>query len=83
MPLFKHVFLSGCRNPSQCIASIKEAKPNATNYECIQLDLMSLDSVRQFAEKILAKDIPIHLLANNGKHFWYFKKKCVALHVNF
>ena len=62
-----HFFSIGVRNPDQCVAILQSEKPSATNYEVLKLDLMSLASVKDFADKILEKDIPVHVLANNGE----------------
>ncbi len=50
------------------LEKLREQGISGGSYEVIQLDLMSLESVRNFASEILRKDIPIHVLLNNGKH---------------
>jgi hypothetical protein len=63
------IHLKGCRRPSELEATLskcREAGLKSGTYECLQLDLMTLESVRKFAEVILKKNIPIHVLVNNG-----------------
>ena len=60
----------GCRNTSagtELITSIRQ-KDGITGgrADVLSLDLMSLDSVRDFATQVLGKNIPIHILINNG-----------------
>jgi hypothetical protein len=44
---------------------------------------MSLDSVRKFADVIIRKAVPVHVLINNGEpvttKIWEFGKKCSEL----
>jgi len=61
--------LSGCQYPSdgnKLIRQIRSQKISTGRAECHKLELMSLESVRQFAQKVLNKDIPLHCLINNG-----------------
>jgi short-subunit dehydrogenase len=46
----------------------EEGLRNGT-FEVLEVDLMTLESVRKFADVILKKNIPIHVLVNNGKDF--------------
>lgn len=57
-----HVIL-GVRNP-QLVAD--KLSKFSGSFEVCQLDLNSLDSVRNFAREVLAKNIPIHVLINNA-----------------
>lgn len=57
-----HVIL-GVRRP-QLVAD-KLSNTNGS-FEVFQLDLNSLESVRKFAQEVLAKDIPLHVLINNA-----------------
>ncbi len=49
------------------LEKLREQGISGGSYEVIQLDLMSLESVRNFATEVLRKDIPIQVLLNNGK----------------
>lgn len=55
-----HVIL-GVRNPNDVLKKFTEV-----SVEAFELDLTSLDSVRSFAQKISAKNIPINVLVNNA-----------------
>ncbi len=60
---------SGCRRPSELESTLSKCRPSEPtvgSYECLELDLMSLQSVRKFADVIIKKNIPIHVLVNNG-----------------
>ena len=61
------------RNPSQAESAIsklqskgKLSEESSGRFEALPLDLMSMKSVREFAEAVLKKGIPINVLANNG-----------------
>lgn len=60
----------GCRNPTKCESELNELKSEDQlgdgTFQCLELDLMSLQSVRKFAKEILDMKIPIHILVNNG-----------------
>ena len=63
-------FISGCRRPSELeslLAKCGESGLKGGSYECLELDLMATKSVRKFADTILAKNLPIHVLVNNGE----------------
>jgi len=62
-----HVFLA-CRNESKALDAIKRIKEetNADHIEYIPLDLCSLQSVRECAQKFKARGLPLHLLINNA-----------------
>jgi len=55
-----HVIL-GVRNPDEVLKKFAEG-----SIEAFELDLSSLDSVRNFAQKISAKNVPINVLINNA-----------------
>jgi NAD(P)-dependent dehydrogenase (short-subunit alcohol dehydrogenase family) len=62
-----HIVLA-CRDPRRAEAAmtaIRAATPGA-RLELAQLDLASLSSVREFAERELAQRRPIHILINNA-----------------
>lgn len=60
----------GCRKTSELASSLGDLKNQGNlgtgHYEILDLDLMSLDSVRAFAQKVLDKNIPINVLLNNA-----------------
>ncbi|KAF8983408.1 hypothetical protein BGZ46_010326 [Entomortierella lignicola] len=70
-----HVVMA-CRSKSRCdeaIASIREdiksKYPNTSNevkLEFLQLDLNSLTQVQDSAQEFLKRDLPLHILINNG-----------------
>ena len=67
--LQRNVHVSGCRRPSELETSLSKCRESGLTggtYECVELDLMSLQSVRKFADVIVNKDVPIHVLVNNG-----------------
>lgn len=60
----------GCRDPASgrsVLTKIRQRGITTGTAETLALDLTSLNSVREFAYKILAKNIPINTLINNGK----------------
>ena len=59
-----HVIL-GVRKPSELSEKLEKLKTTGT-YEVLELDLTSFASVKDFANNILAKDIPVHVLLNNA-----------------
>lgn len=64
-----NILISGCRRPSAgeaTVEAIRNQGIHAGSAEALPLDLNSLSSVRQFAETILNKNIPIHRLINNA-----------------
>ena len=64
------MFLAGCRRPSELESSLSKCRESGLkggSYECLELDLMALKSVRKFAKAILEKNLPIHVLVNNGR----------------
>ena len=56
---------TGVRSPSKVLEKYREEKLEGS-YEALELDTSSLESVRQFANKVLAKNVPIHVLLNNA-----------------
>ncbi|GAB5587126.1 hypothetical protein Unana1_02026 [Umbelopsis nana] len=62
-----HVIVAS-RTPSRGLAAVEEIKSETGNdqVEFLQLDLMCLKSVTQFVEAYKARNLPIHLLMNNG-----------------
>lgn len=62
-----HVFLA-CRSieKSQPVVAEIIAQTGNTKVELLQLDLADFDSVRACAGAFLARDLPLHLLINNG-----------------
>ena len=52
---------TGVRNPDEVLKKFAEG-----SMEAFELDLSSLDSVRNFAQKISAKNVPINVLINNA-----------------
>ncbi|KAA6424661.1 MAG: hypothetical protein FRX49_05328 [Trebouxia sp. A1-2] len=46
----------------------QEASPEA-KVECMQIDLASFSSIRQFAEEFEKRDLPLHVLVNNAGVF--------------
>ncbi|CAG8461422.1 5700_t:CDS:2 [Dentiscutata erythropus] len=62
-----HVFILG-RNIEKCQAVVVKIKSETgnQNVEFLQLDLKNLKSVKECAEKILARDLPLHILINNA-----------------
>ncbi len=66
------VFWAGCRDgrsKKQLFDKLMEAGISSESVEWISLDMASVDSVRNFAETILQKNVPISLLINNGDSF--------------
>lgn len=64
-----HNLFLGCRNTASGLKVVNEIRKEGFtkgNVEVLELDLMSLNSVRSFANEILLKNIPIHVLINNG-----------------
>ncbi len=66
-----HLSSSGCRNPSSCREDLEKAiksdeRLREGTFECLDLDLTSLDSVRSFATNILARTASVDVLVNNG-----------------
>jgi NAD(P)-dependent dehydrogenase (short-subunit alcohol dehydrogenase family) len=62
-----HVFLA-CRSEDKtgpALAEIAQAAP-AAKAEYLPLDLGNFDSVRRCADAFLRRDMPLHLLVNNG-----------------
>jgi len=55
-----HVIL-GVRSPNDTLKKFTEG-----SIEAFELDLSSLDSVRNFTQRVLDKNIPIHVLLNNA-----------------
>lgn len=63
---------AGCRDgrsKQQLFDKLEEAGLPTDSVEWINLDLSSLDSVRDFAKIVLDKNVPISLLINNG--IWF------------
>lgn len=67
MRLQMHVIMA-CRNPADCTSLLKELSFDYPDgkVEAMTLDLSSLSSVREFAKKFLATQLPLHLLVNNA-----------------
>lgn len=67
-------FATGCRKPDSCLEALNKLYPDESSskrhYECLGLDLTSLESVRSFANEVKAKNIPIQVLVNNGKRHY-------------
>lgn len=59
-----HVIL-GVRKPQVVLEKMAKEEIQGS-YEAFDLDLNSLESVRQFSQQILAKNVPIHVLINNA-----------------
>ncbi|XP_054622890.1 retinol dehydrogenase 13-like isoform X1 [Dunckerocampus dactyliophorus] len=60
--------IMGCRDMEKCEAAAKEIRGNTLNphvYAC-QLDLASMKSIREFAEKIKEKEQRVDVLINNA-----------------
>ena len=55
-----HVIL-GVRSPNDTLKKFTEG-----SFEAFELDLSSLNSVRNFAQRVLDKNKPIHVLLNNA-----------------
>ena len=62
-----HVFIA-CRSAERTQPVLDEIRaiPGAGTTEWLPLDLGDLDSVRRCARMFLARDLPLHLLVNNG-----------------
>ena len=60
-----HVIL-GVRKPSALIEKLDKISKPKGSYEVFELDLTSFQSVKDFANTILAKNVPIHVLLNNA-----------------
>ncbi|ODM91811.1 Dehydrogenase/reductase SDR family member on chromosome X [Orchesella cincta] len=63
-----HVII-GCRDPASgrnVLSKIRQRGITTGTAEILTLDLTSLNSVREFAYKILSKNIPINTLINNA-----------------
>ncbi|CAG8840219.1 29748_t:CDS:2, partial [Racocetra persica] len=62
-----HVFVLG-RNVERSQAAVEKIKSETGNQhvEFLQLDLKSLKSVKECAENLLARDLPLHILINNA-----------------
>jgi len=62
--------ICACRNLDKCKPILERTKAAATNKECVVesevLDLSSLASVKQFADKIRNRFLPVSLLINNA-----------------
>ena len=74
--VFYFILFLGVRRPEETKKSLEELREQGIkggSYEVFQLDLMSLESVRQFANQILTKNMPIHVLLNNGNYISIFK----------
>ena len=68
----RYKIIIGCRNPAKCHKDLEKLKQEkiidqSSDFECLALDLNKLESVRKFAEVILDKKCPVHVLINNGK----------------
>lgn len=57
---------AGCRRPDACQQALSKLYPSNQRFECLALDLTSLESVQNFADKVKAKNVPIQVLVNNG-----------------
>ena len=60
-----HIIL-GVRKPSALIEKLDKISKPKGSYEVFELDLTSFQSVKDFANTILAKNVPIHVLLNNA-----------------
>jgi len=69
----------GCRSKQRGEAAVKDIIDSTENseVEMLELDLLSLESVRRFAQLVAAKNQPLHILINNagmtdgaGLHSW-------------
>jgi short-subunit dehydrogenase len=59
----------GCRDGTSKELLLKEVEKSGLpsgSVEWINLDMSSMDSVRNFAQAILIKNVPISVLINNG-----------------
>jgi len=56
----------GVRKPQDVTEKINKEPSFEGSFEAFELDLSSLDSVRNFAQQILAKNMPINVLINNA-----------------
>ncbi len=65
-----HVFIA-CRSASKAAKAVDyiRQKSGNENVEFLPLNLASLDSVRQCVKLFEAREIPLHLLVNNGGIF--------------
>ena len=63
--LLVYFSLAGVRKPQDVIEKINKEGIQCT-FEVFELDLSSLDSVRNFAQQILSKNVPINVLVNNA-----------------
>jgi WW domain-containing oxidoreductase len=66
------VVYMACRSKERCEAAAKQIrnslinKQHAENVKCMNLDLSSLQSVRDFAQEFNNLNIPLHILINNA-----------------
>ena len=83
LSLGARVFL-GVRKPDTVESKFKsELDPSQMErVTCIQLDLLSTKSVREFTEKLLNQTSSVHVLLNNGKLYLLAKKKMIIFTYN-
>jgi len=62
-----HVIIA-CRKPQEIESLLKKLSSDysESRVEAMELDLCSLQSVREFAKEFLEKNLPLHLLINNA-----------------
>jgi len=60
--------IMGCRNRDRGERAVKDVITSTGNsmVEMVELDLLSLESVRRFAQEISARPEPLHILINNA-----------------
>lgn len=63
------MFAVGCRKPSageELVQKLRNEGITSGSAEAMALDLNSLDSVKLFAQNVVNKNVPVHLLINNA-----------------
>ena len=63
---YQNFYFLGVRKPLDVTEKINKQPSFEGSFEAFELDLSSLDSVRNFGQQILAKNMPINVLINNA-----------------
>eukprot|EP01132_Coremiostelium_polycephalum_P000435 gene435-550_t len=71
-----HIIMA-CRNEKKAKEAVQEVKDysNNQNIEYMLLDLLSLESVKNFAKLFKERNLPCHLLINNAGIMWLWENK--------
>ena len=60
-----YLLILGVRKPQVVLEKMAKEEIQGS-FEVLDLDLNSLESVRQFSQQVLSKNLPIHVLINNA-----------------